>query len=184
MLKARQAGKVRYIGFTGHKSPEIHLHMLDTASRNNFTFDTVQMPLNVMDAHYDSFEKLALPVLAQRNIGALGMKPMSAQVILQSGVVDAQECLRYALSLPIAVVITGCDSMPILHQALNAARNFRPLDESERTVSWREQRPWRATASTSSTRQPTTSTQPGKTRSCSAERSRPFSHEEFRSLAR
>ena len=134
MLTARQAGKVRYIGFTGHKSPEIHLHMLDIASRNNFTFDTVQMPLNVMDAHYESFERLVLPVLAQRNIGALGMKPMGAQIILQSGVVDAQECLRYALSLPIAVVITGCDSMPILHQALNAARNFRPLDESKRAA--------------------------------------------------
>jgi len=134
MLKARQAGKVRYIGFTGHKSPQIHLHMLDTASRNNCTFDTVQMPLNVMDAHYDSFEKLVVPALAQRNIGALGMKPMGAQVILKSGVVDAHECLRYALSLPIAVVITGCDSMPILHQAINAARNFRPLDENERTA--------------------------------------------------
>ena len=134
MLKARQAGKVRYIGFTGHKSPEIHLHMLDIASRNNFTFDTVQMPLNVMDAHYDSFAKLVLPVLAHHNIGALGMKPMGAQFILQSGVVSAQECLRYALSLPIAVVITGCDSMPILRQAINAARNFRPLDESERTA--------------------------------------------------
>jgi uncharacterized protein len=134
MLKARQAGKVRYIGFTGHKSPAIHLHMLDTASRNNFTFDTVQMPLNVMDAHYDSFEKTVLPVLAQHNIGALGMKPMGAQVILQSGVVDARECLRYALSLPVAVVITGCDSLPILQQALNVALNFRPLAESERTA--------------------------------------------------
>jgi uncharacterized protein len=134
ILKARQAGKVRYIGFTGHKSPEIHLRMLDTASRNNFTFDSVQMPLNVMDAHYDSFEKQVLPVLARHNIGALGMKPMGAQVILQSGVVDAQECLRYALSLPVAVVITGCDSLPILQQALNAARNFHPLAESERTA--------------------------------------------------
>jgi predicted aldo/keto reductase-like oxidoreductase len=134
MLKARQAGKVRYIGFTGHKSPEIHLHMLDTASRNNFTFDTVQMPLNVMDAHYDSFEKLVLPALAQRNIGVLGMKPMGAQVILQSGVVNARECLRYALSLSIAVVITGCDSIPILHQAISVARSFRPLSESERTA--------------------------------------------------
>jgi uncharacterized protein len=134
MLKARQAGKVRYIGFTGHKSPEIHLHMLETASRNNFTFDTVQMPLNVMDAHYESFEKLVLPALAQRDIGVLGMKPLGAQVILQSGVVNAPECLRYALSLPIAVVITGCDSMPILHQAINAARNFRPLVEIERAA--------------------------------------------------
>jgi uncharacterized protein len=134
MLKARQAGKVRYIGFTGHKSPEIHLHMLDIASRNNFTFDTVQMPLNVMDAHYDSFETLVLPVLAQRNIGVLGMKPMGAQIILQSGVVNAQECLRYALSLPTAVVITGCDSMPILNQTLNVARSFRPLADDERAA--------------------------------------------------
>ena len=75
-----------------------------------------------------------LPVLAQRNIGVLGMKPMGAQVILQSGAVEAPECLRYALSLPTAVVITGCDSMPILRQALNAARNFRPLDQSERAA--------------------------------------------------
>ena len=134
MVKAREAGKIRYIGFTGHKSPEIHLHMLDIASRNNFAFDTVQMPLNVMDAHYDSFEKGVLPVLAQHNIGVLGMKPMGAQVILQSGVVNAQQCLRYAMSLPIAVVITGCDSMPILNQAIDAARNFRPFAEDERTA--------------------------------------------------
>ncbi len=132
MLKARQLGKVRYIGFTGHKSPAIHLHMLDTAFKNNFTFDTVQMPLNVMDAHYDSFTNLVLPVLVQHNIGVLGMKPMGAQVILRSGVVKAPECLRYAMSLPTSVVITGCDSMAILQQAIEVARNFRPMTDDER----------------------------------------------------
>ena len=134
MLKARKAGKVRYIGFTGHKSPEIHLHMLDTAFKNNFTFDTVQMPLNVMDAHYDSFTNLVLPVLVQHNIGVLGMKPMGAQVILRSGVVGAPECLRYAMSLPTSVVITGCDSMAILQQAIDVARNFHPMTDDERAA--------------------------------------------------
>ncbi len=134
MLKARQAGKVRYIGFTGHKSPEIHMHMLNTAFRNNFTFDTVQMPLNVMDAHYDSFTKMVLPVLVQHRIGVLGMKPMGGQVILQSGVVKAPECLRYAMSLPTSVVITGCDSMAILRQAIDVARNFRPMTDEQRTA--------------------------------------------------
>ncbi len=134
MLKARKAGKVRYIGFTGHKSPEIHLHMLDTAFKNNFTFDTVQMPLNVMDAHYDSFTNLVLPVLVQHDIGVLGMKPMGAQVILRSGVVTAPECLRYAMSLPTSVVITGCDSMAILKQAIDVARNFHPMTDDERAA--------------------------------------------------
>jgi uncharacterized protein len=134
MIKARRAGKVRYIGFTGHKSPEIHLHMLDIAFKNNFIFDTVQMPLNVMDAHYDSFAKLVLPVLVQHNIGVLCMKPMGAQVILRSGAVSASECLRYAMSLPTSVVITGCDSMAILQHAINVARNFRPMTDEERTA--------------------------------------------------
>jgi uncharacterized protein len=134
MIKARGAGKVRYIGFTGHKSPEIHLHMLDIAFKNNFLFDTVQMPLNVMDAHYDSFAKLVLPVLVQHHIGVLGMKPMGDQVILRSGVVSASECLRYAMSLPTSVVITGCDSMAVLQQAINTARYFRPMTDEERTA--------------------------------------------------
>ena len=134
MLKVRQAGKVRYIGFTGHKSPEIHLHMLQVAFKNSFTFDTVQMPLNVMDAHYDSFTKLVLPVLVQHNIGVLGMKPMGSGVILQSGAVQAPECLRYAMSLPTSVVITGCDSMAILQQALEVARSFQPMTPDERTA--------------------------------------------------
>jgi len=133
-LQARKAGKVRYIGFTGHKNPQIHLHMLEVAARNNFTFDTVQMPLNVMDAHYDSFTARVLPVLVRRHIGVLGMKPMGSGVILQSGVVTAPECLRYAMSLPTSVVITGCDSMATVHQAIDVATTFSPMTEAERTA--------------------------------------------------
>jgi predicted aldo/keto reductase-like oxidoreductase len=131
-LDAKKAGKIRYIGFTGHKSPQIHLHMLKTASKNGFTFDSVQMPLNVMDAHYDSFEKLVLPVLVKQDIGALAMKTMGDSNFLRSGVITPTECLHYSMSLPTSVVITGCDSMRILEQALNAARSFHPLSDSQR----------------------------------------------------
>src|SRR5205807_1979540 len=82
--EAQKAGKVRFIGFTGHKSPDIHLRMLAVASKHGFTFDTVQMPLNVMDAHFNSFEKKVLPVLTKDNIGVLGMKSMGDKVILTS----------------------------------------------------------------------------------------------------
>ena len=131
MLEARQAGKIRYIGFTGHKSPIFHLKMLQTAFSHDFIFDTVQMPLNVMDAHYDSFEKKVLPILLSKNIGVLGMKPLGDPFILESKTVNAVECLHYAMSLPTSVVITGCDSLPILKQALSAARNFRPMSQPE-----------------------------------------------------
>jgi len=134
MIKARTTGKVRYIGFTGHKSPEFHLHMLNTALQNNFRFDTVQMPLNVMDAHYDSFAKQVLPVLVQHDIGVLGMKSMGDQAILRSRAVTAAECLRYAMTLPTSLVITGCDSLTILQQAINVARTFRPMTDQERTA--------------------------------------------------
>jgi uncharacterized protein len=130
-LEARSAGKVRYIGFTGHKSPDIHMKMLQTAERHRFHFDTVQMPLNVMDAHFQSFEKKILPVLVQREIGVLGMKPMGDAVILQSKTATPIECLHYAMNLPTSVVITGCDSMERLEQALTAARSFRPLLPTE-----------------------------------------------------
>ncbi len=131
MTEARQAGKVRYIGFTGHKSPEVHLKMLKTADANGFRFDAVQMPLNVMDAHFESFEKQVLPVLVKEGIGILGMKPMGSALILQSELVTPQECLRYAMSLPVSVVITGCDSMQTLGQALDAARGFEPMEARE-----------------------------------------------------
>src|SRR2546423_427350 len=132
LLEAREAGKVRYIGFTGHKDPRIHLHMLEVAKENGVSFDTVQMPLNVMDAHYRSFEKLVLPELVKQNIGVLGMKSMGNGIILKSGTVTPVECLHYALSLPTSVVITGCDSMEILDQALDAVRTFRSMSVPQR----------------------------------------------------
>ena len=134
IVKARSEGKVRYIGFTGHKSPQIHKHMLEVADQHKFKFDSVQMPLNVMDAHYDSFHNIVLPMLQERNIGVLGMKPMGDSIILKSGKVTPIECLRYALSLPTSVVITGCDSMKILQQALDLGQSFKPLSESERAA--------------------------------------------------
>ncbi len=130
-LAARKAGKIRYLGFTGHKDPDIHLKMLNTGFAHGFTFDAVQMPLNVMDAHFHSFQKKVVPVLVEHRIGVLGMKPMADGLILKSGAVTPIECLHYAMSLPTSVVITGCDSLKILDQALEAARTFRPLGEKE-----------------------------------------------------
>jgi predicted aldo/keto reductase-like oxidoreductase len=131
LVEARQAGKLRYIGFTGHKDPRIHLYMLEVAKEHDFRFDAVQMPLNVMDAHYRSFEKLVLPELVRENVGVLGMKSMANGIILKSHTVTPVECLHYALSLPTSVVITGCDSMEILEQALDAARTFRPMSDGQ-----------------------------------------------------
>jgi predicted aldo/keto reductase-like oxidoreductase len=131
VIAAKKAGKVRYIGFTGHKSPDIHLKMLETAFAHDFTFDAVQMPLNVMDAHFDSFEKKVLPILVKHEIGVLGMKPMGDKLILNSKTATATECLHYAMNLPTSVVITGCDSMEILKQALDAAHSFKPMSSTE-----------------------------------------------------
>ena len=131
VLEAKKQGKVRYLGFTGHKSPDIHYKMLETAFAHNFTFDAVQMPLNVMDAHYDSFEKKVLPVLVKHNIGVLGMKPMGDAIILESKTATPVECLHYAMNLPTSVVITGCDSIEILRQALDSARSFKPMSKEE-----------------------------------------------------
>src|SRR3954469_5159 len=131
VLEAKKQGKVRYIGFTGHKSPDIHLKMLETAFAHKFTFDAVQMPLNVMDAHYNSFEKKVLPVLVKHNIGVLGMKPLGDKIILNSKTATPVECLHYAMNLPTSVVITGCDSLEILQQALRAARTFKPMASGE-----------------------------------------------------
>src|SRR6185369_779529 len=131
VLEAKKQGKVRYIGFTGHKSPDIHAKMLDTGFAHKFTFDAVQMPLNVMDAHFNSFEKKVLPILVKHNIGVLGMKPMGDAIILNSKTATPVECLHYAMNLPTSVVITGCDSMTVLEQALNAARSFKPMSQEE-----------------------------------------------------
>jgi aryl-alcohol dehydrogenase-like predicted oxidoreductase len=131
LIEARDAGKISYIGFTGHKDPRIHLHMLEVARENGFQFDTVQMPLNVMDAHYRSFEKLVLPELVEQGIGVLAMKTMANGMILESKTVTAIECLQYAMNLPTSVVITGCESMENLEQALTAARTFKPMSDEQ-----------------------------------------------------
>src|SRR6266704_3369814 len=123
LVEARRVGKLRFIGFTGHKDPHIHLHTLEVAKEHGFAFDTVQMPLNVMDAHYRSFEKLVLPELVKQKIGVLGMKSMANGIILKSRTVTPIECLHYALNLPTSVVITGCDSMEILDQAFAAVES-------------------------------------------------------------
>lgn len=129
--EAKQAGKLRYIGFTGHKDPVVHLRMLDTAAAHNFKFDTVQMPLNVMDAHFRSFEKQVLPRLVQEGIGVLGMKSMGDPFILASNTVTAIECLHYSLNLPTSVVITGIETMERLDQAFEVARTFKPMTKMQ-----------------------------------------------------
>ncbi len=129
--EGRQAGKLRYIGFTGHKDPRIHLHMLEVAEQHGVTFASAQMPLNVMDAHYRSFSKLVVPELVKRNIGVLAMKTMANGQILTSNTVTPIECLHYALNLPTSVVITGMDSLALLDQAFEAMRTFHPLSDTE-----------------------------------------------------
>lgn len=131
VLEAQKAGKIRYIGFTGHKDPLVHLRMLEVAAQNNFRFDAVQMPLNVMDGHFRSFEKQVLPVLVQNQIGVLGMKSMGDPYVLRSNTVTPIECLHYAMNLPTSVVITGMDTMQLLDQAFEAARTFKPMDAAQ-----------------------------------------------------
>ena len=135
LVEARSAGKLRYIGFTGHNDPRIHLYMLEVARQNGFKFDAVQMPLNLMDAHYRSFAKEVVPELVKQNIGVLGMKSMGNGILLKSNTVTAIECLHYALSLPTSVVITGIDSMEILEQAFEAVRTFPSVSKEELNAS-------------------------------------------------
>lgn len=130
LLSAKKAGKIRYIGFTGHKDPAVHLRMLEVASANHFSFDACQMPLNLMDAHFRSFEKNVLPKLVEQGIAVLGMKPLADGNLLKSHTVTAADCLNYALSLPTSVVITGCESMERLNQAISIAKGFRPMDQT------------------------------------------------------
>ena len=132
LVEAKKAGKVRFIGFTGHKDPRIHLYMLEVAKKKGFGFDTVQMPLNVMDAHFRSFSHLVVPELVRQNIGILAMKTMGDGVFLKSGApISPVECLHYAMNLPVAVVITGIDSQPIMDQAFEAVRTFKPMTGDE-----------------------------------------------------
>jgi aryl-alcohol dehydrogenase-like predicted oxidoreductase len=126
--KAKKDGKVRFVGFTGHQNPKVHLAMLETG----FPFDAVQMPLNAFDATFRSFEQQVLPVLNQRGIAVLGMKPLNGHgEAIRQGAITAEEALRYAMSLPVTTTITGIDSLEILHQNLRIAQNFKPYTESE-----------------------------------------------------
>ncbi len=130
-VAARQAGKIRYIGFTGHKDPAVHLRMLEVAQKHSFHFDTVQMPINVMDAHFRSFGREVMPVAIKQGIGVLAMKTFGDGPILTSNTVKPIEALHYGLTQPVSVVITGIDSTPILDQALEAARTFKPLTQAQ-----------------------------------------------------
>jgi predicted aldo/keto reductase-like oxidoreductase len=135
VLEAKKAGKIRYIGFTGHKDPFMHLRMLQTASENGFRFETVQLPLNVMDGHqFRSFERQVLPVLVKEKIGVLGMKAFGDDYILRSKTVTPIEALHYAMSLPTSVIITGIDKPEILDQALEAVRTYKRLEQSQLTA--------------------------------------------------
>ena len=133
-MDAKKAGKTRYIGFTGHKDPHVHLYMLEVADKHGFLFDSVQMPINVMDAHFRSFEKNVVPVLQKKNIGLLGMKSMGDTVILKSGKATAMECLHYALTRPTSVVITGIDKPEILDQAIQAAKTYKNFSQEQITA--------------------------------------------------
>lgn len=133
LVEARRAGKLRYIGYTGHKDPHIHLYMLDVAKQHGFHFDTAQLPLNLMDAHFRSFARLVVPRLVQEGIAVLGMKSLcdGDGVLLKTGKLSADECISYALSLPTSTVICGIDKPEILEQAFRIAKNFKLLDETQ-----------------------------------------------------
>jgi len=131
VVAAKKAGKIRYVGFTGHKDPTIHLRMLEVAAAHDFHFDACQMPLNVMDAHFRSFAHQVVPVLVDRGVAVVGMKPMAEGAVLKSKTAEAIECLHYALSLPTSVVITGCESLERLEQAFTAAKSFKPLTDAQ-----------------------------------------------------
>jgi aryl-alcohol dehydrogenase-like predicted oxidoreductase len=131
VIAAKKAGKVRFVGFTGHKDPAVHLRMLDVAAQNKFHFDSCQMPLNVLDYHFRSFSHQVVPRLVQEGIAVLGMKPLAFGNVLKAGVATPIECLHYALNLPTSVVINGCDSMERLDQAFEAVKTFKPLSEPQ-----------------------------------------------------
>ncbi|HKE26454.1 MAG TPA: aldo/keto reductase [Bryobacteraceae bacterium] len=131
LLEARKAGKIRYIGFTGHKDPVVHLRMLEVAQAHQFHFDTAQMPLNILDAQFRSFAHDVVPKLVEQGIGVLGMKPMAAGALPARGLATGLECLRYALGLPTSVVITGIVDQKTLDQAFEAAHTFQPFTRDE-----------------------------------------------------
>jgi predicted aldo/keto reductase-like oxidoreductase len=127
VMAAKKAGKVRHVGFTGHKDPAIHLHMLDLAAKNGFHFDSCQMPLNVLDYHFKSFAHQVVPRLVSEKTAVLGMKPLASGLIFGLNHIDAVDCLHYSLNLPTSVVINGCDSLERLDQAFQAMKSFKPM---------------------------------------------------------
>jgi aryl-alcohol dehydrogenase-like predicted oxidoreductase len=131
LLAAKKAGKIRYIGFTGHKDPGVHLRMLEVAAQHKFHFDSCQMPLNLMDYHFRSFAHQVVPKLVEQGTGVLAMKTMAAGAIPRSGLVTPIECLHYALNLPTSVVICGMESLERVDQALEAVRTFKPMTDAE-----------------------------------------------------
>ena len=133
-LAAQKAGKVRFIGFTGHKTPTYHLHTIETARKYGFTFDTVQTPVNVFDAHYDSFAERVIPVARELDMGILAMKTFGDRNLLEAGVVDPIDMLHYGLDQPVSVVITGIDKPDILDQAVKAATTYEPLSDAKRAA--------------------------------------------------
>ena len=131
MLEAKQAGKIRFLGFTGHKSPDLHLSMLEACLEHDYPLDTVQMPLNVMDAHFNSFADLVLPRLVEHGVAPIAMKSVGAGRILKSDTVTVAECHRYALNLPVSTVVVGCEKMKYLDEAIAVAKAFRPLTQQQ-----------------------------------------------------
>ena len=142
LQQARKEGKIRFIGFTGHKGPEMHLNMIATAAKYGFHFDTVQMPVNALDHHFESFGQKVIPVAHKQGIAVLGMKPLSNAAILKTDTITAAEALHYAMSVPVTTTITGCQSMANLEQALGMARNFKPLDIQQKMAILEKTRPF------------------------------------------
>ncbi len=131
LVEAKRAGKLRFIGFTGHKDPRVHLYMLDVAKKHGFHFDTLQCPINVMDAHFRSFSQMVVPRAVDEKVAVLGMKSMGSGIILKSGVVQAVDCLHYSLNVPVSVQITGIDSKKVLDQAFAVVKDFKPMGNVE-----------------------------------------------------
>ena len=131
VTEAQKAGKIRFVGFTGHKDPNIHLHFLEVADSYGFKLDTAQLPVNVMDWHYRSFSKLVVPQLVKRKMGVLAMKTMGNGIILKSKTATPIECLHYAMSQPVSVVIAGIDSPKILDQAFEAVATFQDTKKKD-----------------------------------------------------
>jgi aryl-alcohol dehydrogenase-like predicted oxidoreductase len=144
MLEAQKAGKVRYIGFTGHKDPAIHLHMLEMAKKNDYPLAAVQMPLNVLDAHFKSFAHDVLPVLLERGIAPLAMKTFAAGGIVRNKIATPAECIHYAMNLPTSVVISGMDKPEVLEQNIAAARAFKPFTPEQLAALLDRTRPFAA----------------------------------------